>query len=64
MKTLKEKVVELLCKKSFYDLVLGWLRYEVVRNLDARRFVELCERNIRDHVAFDDLVDELIMEDK
>jgi hypothetical protein len=64
MKTLKEKVVELLCEKSFYDLALGWLRYEVVRNLDARRFDAMCTLNLKGGVALNDLVDELIMEDK
>jgi hypothetical protein len=64
MKTLEDKVSRVMPFRSKRELAPGWLRYEAVRKLSPRRYAGLCERNIRDDVAFDDLVDELIMGDK
>lgn len=59
-----KNVLKTMMSKDIRELALGWLRYEAVRKLNANRFAELCERNIRDHIQFDDLVDQLIVEDK
>jgi hypothetical protein len=43
------------------ELALGWLRYETLRTLNVRRFSELSEKNLKQGIAFDDLVTDLIV---
>ena len=51
-----------LVKKACQDntigeLALGWMRYECVRKMNSRQFSELCKRNLKERIAFDDLID-------
>ncbi len=43
---------------------IAFLRYEYVRKLNPQQFAELHERNVRGEGRFDDLVDNLIAEEK
>ena len=44
-----------------YERAKGWLRYEVLRNMDIRRFTELVNRNVAGE-NFDEMVDQIIVE--
>ncbi len=44
-----------------YERAKGWLRYEVLRTMDIRRFTELVERNVAGE-NFDEMVDKIIVE--
>ena len=44
-----------------YERAKGWLRYEVLRTMDIRRFTELVDRNIAGE-NFDEMVDQIIVE--
>ena len=48
--------------RSDTELALGHLRYEALRKLNRREFVELCERNVAGEF-FDDMVDEIVVRD-
>ena len=45
------------------DIMLGSLRYESLRRLNAQQFQALCLKNISTGTPFDELVDELIVKD-
>lgn len=57
-----EQIVKCLKKNTLDNLAVGCLRYEALRKLNVRQFGELFERNIREGIPFDTLVDELIWE--
>ena len=42
------------------ELALGWLRYEVIRNMNPRDFAALWKRNLSGE-TFDDLVTEAML---
>lgn len=44
-----------------YERAKGWLRYEVLRTMDIRRFTELVNRNVAGE-NFDEMVDQIIVE--
>ena len=44
-----------------YERAKGWLRYEVLRAMDIRRFTELVNRNVAGE-NFDEMVDQIIVE--
>ena len=59
-RSLDEKVCEIIDRTTTWELAVGYLRYEALRKLNVRQFAELDQKNIREGVHFDDLVDALI----
>lgn len=52
------ELVQKACREcTVGEMVLGWLRYECVRKMNARQFSDLCKRNLTERIAFDDLID-------
>lgn len=50
----------MLNDKTFQELCIGYCRYEAVRKLNLRQFTELYNKNLKEGVPFDSLVDELL----
>lgn len=54
------RVINAIALRTSSELALGYLRYEALRNLNARELGDLHKRNMSGE-NFDDLVDELIV---
>lgn len=54
-------VLQTMDTEGDYERAKGWLRYEVLRTMDIRRFTELVERNVAGE-NFDEMVDKIIVE--
>ena len=61
--TIEGKVMLASFERNGDELALGWLRYEALRKLSARRYAELCDRNLKGE-RFDDMVDKLVLENE
>ncbi|MDO8610708.1 MAG: hypothetical protein Q7R95_09250 [bacterium] len=63
MKSLDYLIEKVLIDYPESELALGFLRYETLRKLNPRQFSKLNKRNLAGE-NFDQMVDDLIIEDK
>jgi hypothetical protein len=55
------KITEALTSRNPTELAHGWLRYETLRKLNPRRFLEISKLNL-EGPQFDDIVDTMIVD--
>jgi hypothetical protein len=62
MKTMEKIIAKAIEKRNLPELALGYVRYEILRRVTPFYYKDMCDRCMRGK-RFDDLVDELVMED-